>query len=354
MIVLSVFTLWVFMISFAPPNTVLNNKYNAYLITSCLFLYVCYSLGTYINLSPDMNTYFNQYVGYKNVSLFTALDTSTKEPMFTAFQWFVSRFSTNKAPFYIAIWCVFASTLLFALSKIFKPWQILLVFFSYLNYFIFFNYVTNVVRQGFALSFLMVAISVLVSGQKKNKLFYFSIIFAPLFHYTALPLSIVLFLLKKVNFTVKTTVIVWCISALLFVTHFNQKIFGVLSSFIPYIRSYSSSGTLLRYTGGTNRLDFLAFSAFGLIIAYIIYRRWMKDNIPYEYLLKIYALFNVYFLLMGFVAYSDRIAAYSWFILPLLIWYPILKRNKYQSTLIILALLIFIGLAVFNGSFLYR
>lgn len=353
MIVLFVFTLWVFMISFAPPNTILNNKYNVRFLVGCLLLYVCYIVGTFENPSPDMNIYVNQFVGYQDTSLFQALTTSTKELLFTVFQWTMSRFTTEKAPFYISIWIVISTSLLFALSRMFKPWQVLLIFFSYLNYFIFFNFVTNIVRQGFAITMILIAICSLLS-KKNNKWFYFSIILAPFFHMSSLPLSVLLLILKRINVSLKIVMFSWIAAAMLLATGYNQKIFGYLYIYVPYIRQYTNAGLLNRYVNGVNRLDFLMFSSFILIIGLVIYKFWLHDDELYLKLIKIYSLFNVYFLAMGFIAYSDRIAYYSWVLLPIIVWYPILKEGKHRSVLIVGVTSIFLGISVFNGSFLYK
>lgn len=62
---------------------------------------------------------------------------------------------------------------------------------------------------------------------------------------------------------------------------------------------------------------------------------------------------NVYFLLFGFIAYSNRIAAYSWFLIPIIIMYPLLKGEKYNPILLSLIVFGFTLSALISKSFLY-
>lgn len=346
--------IWIFLIIITKQNTVINNKYNAYFITVCLFIYVSILLIISENNTSDMEIYVREFTKYSNHSLIETLDITNKEYLFTLFQWLTSKISTNPQFFFVSIWLFFGSILLFSLNKIFNARQLLIIFFSYLNYFIFFPYITNTVRQGFAIAILMYAVCILISN-KKSKLFYVSIFVAPFFHSSSIPLSVALLLLRNFNLNLNTLLVIWILSAITFVTDMNELLFGSFSKYIPEIEAYTSASVLERYTGGVNRLDFLVFSLFWIVLSLIAWKKLTKTSFEYATLIKIYLLFNIYFLLFGFIGFSDRIATYSWFLVPILIWYPVLKQTTQKYNLLILSiLLVFIIYSFAGGSLLYN
>src|SRR5699024_3214728 len=132
----------------------------------------------------------------------------------------------------------------------------LFVFVSYITYFIFFSYVLNVMRQGLAISFLILSISLSIKNKGKIK-FYISLMTVPLLHSSALPLSLAILFLKWFNIKVRTILIIWFIAIVLFITNLNITIFSVLQ--LKQIETYTSIEALERYSA-VNRLDFLLFS----------------------------------------------------------------------------------------------
>jgi hypothetical protein len=352
MVLLVTFIFWVFLISLARPNTLLNNNYNAYLIIYCFICLVAWKVANLdIYYTNDMHVYYNEFLQYHDISLANALSISEKEKLFTIIQWLLSQISSSEYFFKATTWLMFVMIFLAALRKLFEPWQMLILFVSYMSYFIFFNYVTNTTRQGLAITVLLVATLIFVKRSSQTKTFFISILCAPLIHTTALPLSIVLFLFKMKEIKLKYIMLLWGTAAILFLTHANRLIFERFSN--RYLNAYSDISLLKVYTGGTNRLDFFAFGLFFIIIG-LLFRKHITDLNElksYDRLLKIYITFNTYFLLLGFVFYSDRIASYSWFLIPILIWYPILKSKHYNPIMAGILLSLFLGIGLFLGSF---
>ena len=51
----------------------------------------------------------------------------------------------------------------------------------------------------------------------------------------------------------------------------------------------------------------------------------------YEWLLKSYIGFSIVYILFGYIGFSDRLAGYAWFLIPVIIFYPIIKmKSKYS------------------------
>jgi hypothetical protein len=67
--------------------------------------------------------------------------------------------------------------------------------------------------------------------------------------------------------------------------------------------------------------------------------------------LTAYVVFNALFLAFGFVAFSDRIASYSWFLAPMLLWRPLSMRDDPKSVGLSSAAMVgVLGFALFSGT----
>lgn len=84
-------------------------------------------------------------------------------------------------------------------------------------------------------------------------------------------------------------------------------------------------------TSSTFRWDFLLYSAIAVGVAYyFIYRRKFKDQY-YEWLFSIYLICNAFWIIVIRAAYSNRIAQLSWFIMPIILIYPFLKKRFWND-----------------------
>lgn len=90
------------------------------------------------------------------------------------------------------------------------------------------------------------------------------------------------------------------------------------------------------------RYDFVIFSTFPILFSYYyIYKRKFKDNY-YNFLVSIYLFSNSFFLLVNEIAFSNRFAYLSWFMIVLIIFYPIYKLKTKKDINMLLISLIFL------------
>jgi hypothetical protein len=90
---------------------------------------------------------------------------------------------------------------------------------------------------------------------------------------------------------------------------------------IPGLNEYVNTSLNRDYRGGVNRRDFFLFSVVILVLGLLAL--WKGAPTPwYSRLIAIYCVLNTYFLLFGFILYSDRLAAYSWTLAPLILATP--------------------------------
>ena len=84
-------------------------------------------------------------------------------------------------------------------------------------------------------------------------------------------------------------------------------------------------------TSSTFRWDFLLYSAMAVGVAYyFIYIRKYKDQY-YTWLFNIYLICNAFWIIVIRAAYSNRIAQLSWFIMPIILIYPFMKKRFWRD-----------------------
>ena len=96
------------------------------------------------------------------------------------------------------------------------------------------------------------------------------------------------------------------------------------------------------------RWDFLLYSAIGVAVGYyFIFRKNYKDEY-YHWIYNTYLITNAFWVLLIRAAYSNRFAQISWFILPLVLIYPFMRKRFWYNHEKILAFAI---LAFYAYSF---
>ncbi len=190
----------------------------------------------------------------------------------------------------------------------------------------FFAHGVNTLRAGFALSLLLIAFS------RKRKVFF--VVFALLslsVHKTMLiPLSA--FLIAKYLKNPKICLGVWAL--FLIVSAINiPLISNTLQLFMGVderVETYLFSGGDTEYKVGF-RWDFLIYSLMPIAIGcfYIFKKKFQDDN--YIRLVNTYLLANAIWLLMIRMPFSDRTAYLSWFLIPVIVLYPLLKEKFFSG-----------------------
>lgn len=306
----------------------------------------------------DMLLYINNFQFIHHLSLIQTYKVSIWEPLFVFFQWIISRFTTDPTIYLVLTLLLYVSILYKAVKNVFSPWQQLFVFFAYFNFVFFYAYIFNGARQGFSMMFVLLAISYWLKNDKKYKM-YLAGLAATLCHFSSIPVVISLLIVQKFNVKLKTLIIIWTFSALLFITGLNSYLLQIpFIAKIHFVEAYSNSSSLDYFGGQTNYLKFLIFSAFFLFLTLFFYKVIQMEEMHkkrYLNLIKCYSIFNTYFLLFGFVAFSNRVASYSWFLIPILFLYPFLHKQKHSPlllftiTIVIMIIGYFTGLSYFKG-----
>lgn len=342
----------VLLTSLAGPKTILNNKCIANTLT--MLLVVLGSVAIVVDgVSGDMIRYMRTWEYARNSTLVGFFGSHGFEPGFLLFQWITSRLFSSPYMWQIVVALCIWWLIYLASKRIFYKEHLAYVFFCSINLFYFWSFSTNVVRQGLAVGIILLSVAFFLNH--KPKIATLLILLAFLFHNSAI-IGLVLLPLYKFDLSVRNLLWVWVISVVAFLLGVNNVVASFLFRLVnlslrkDYLSVYTSSSITLRYLGGVNRIDFLLFSAFWIVWGVVAKKYFVQNDRAFDWLFKCYIAFNSIFLLLGFMAYSDRIAGYSWMLTPFLLAYPCLNsKSRYRKLYIFMGLGLSVVLAiVFN------
>ncbi len=98
-----------------------------------------------------------------------------------------------------------------------------------------------------------------------------------------------------------------------------------LSQYLTYTREQMISDGLI--VDMSFRWDFILYSALGVAVGfYFIFKRNFKDEY-YHWIYNTFLFANAFWILIIRAAYSNRFAQISWFIMPIILIYPFMKKR---------------------------
>ena len=90
------------------------------------------------------------------------------------------------------------------------------------------------------------------------------------------------------------------------------------------------------------RYDFVLYSAFPVgVAAYYIFKRNFKDAF-YNHMTSVYLFANAIFILMNEMLFSNRFAYLSWFMMTIILIYPIYKLRTKQDVNVLLVIILYL------------
>ena len=154
----------------------------------------------------------------------------------------------------------------------------------------------------------------------------------------------------------KVYLVFWCIALLLAIFHISyfQELFSGFTD--ERGASYLAAGDNGWRTG--MRYDFVVYSVAPIIVGWYTIVKQGYQSVEYKFILNLYVLLNSIWMLCMYASFTNRIAALSWLIYPIVISYPFLSSdyNKSQQTknrLVSTALMLNLGFTLFMSVFYY-
>lgn len=217
-----------------------------------LVIYLVLLAGFRYGLESDYWHYYNIFQGKQKVS--------TLEVGFKLFIAIIRLCTKNYAVFCVVVAIVTCGIKSHFLSKLQYPF--IALFCYYLRFYVLFD--LNAIRQGMAMSFVMIAIYFLMKNDKKK--YFLFIVLAILFHTVAV-CGLIPLVLKNRNIGLKQIIIIYVCFVLYRLILFDTVI-DAFNSFIPYVLNSTNSlihGTQYIINSG-DKMGVLNFGSFARII----------------------------------------------------------------------------------------
>lgn len=236
--------------------------------------------------------------------------------------------------FFLNCALIYVGSLWWAMKRIFGSyyWIPLLVVFSM---FTFWDYGVNGVRNGMGASVFILALSF----ANHIPIMIFLALLATGFH-ASVWLMVVAAILGWLYKNSKTYLIIWmlCVIISWYWGATIQEFIGGLPLFADDDRFSGYLLTTEREMEGEGfvyemkfRWDFLAYSAMAVGVGYyFIMKRKFQDEY-YHWIYNAYLITNAFWVLIIRTAYTNRFAQISWFIMPVVLIYPFMKKRFWRD-----------------------
>ncbi|MBU7449874.1 EpsG family protein [Leuconostoc citreum] len=330
-------------------NIILVKSRPTYLIYSISLSILFFSIYLFLlskqNLfQSDMIAYFNNLqsihylVSFNTISdIFRQIDF---EKGFIILQVIVG-FCTNNAQTYgLIMYTLILLLPLIAASYYFGLESVPFIMLHYVFFNIFNTVSLIVIRQGLAIGILLISLTVYLRGHKKIATMLMLI--SAQFHSTVYIMLVAFIIIELFKINLKFLLYVWGFTSLLYVMSWNQNIIQYLPFNSKFLVNYTGSlwneqSTI--YGQSPNSIKYLLFSAIFLLFILFLKKFFLIDDNNMSFFVKVYVIWNTVFLLFGFVAFSSRIALYSWILFPFIVFYAFWSNRvlkTYYPVLIII------------------
>ena len=303
------------------------------------------SVVLYMGLRPISGRYFGDmgtYSRYFEEYAFGEAVVRDKDLLFHYFMKFSSHFMSVNL-FFLSCAYIY----IFAKYKATKNWlkeNNYYLFLMMIASFSFWAYGVNGIRNGIATSLFLLGLSY---GSNKKTL-HIGLIISSYFVHSSLIIPIAAYVLSILYKKPKYYLVGWLLSIpISLALGSSLETFVAAAGFEDDRVSYLTDGNInddsFAYTGF--RWDFLVYSASAIFTGYyFIIKKNFRDK-QYIQLFNIYVTANAFWILIIRANFSNRFAYLSWFLMPVVIFYPFLKQEliRNQRRVLVYAMLAYFG-----------
>lgn len=250
-------------------------------------------------------------------------------------QMFCKTLGLNTHEFFLFVDLVYFGAMYLCCSILMRK-NIWIAIMFFLTAFQTYTYATNGIRNGFACSLELIALS-LVSGTKPQRIVSFILMYAALSVHrsTMIPTTAAIMTLYFVKDT-KMALRFWLASiGISLVAGPLVEQFFVALGFDDRMTSYQmgqyneANTQFFSHTGF--RWDFLLYSSAPVAMIWYVTRYRRFSDPEYTAIANAYLLSNAFWIMVIRAAFSNRFAYLSWFIYPMVIAYPLLRMNIWKD-----------------------
>ena len=307
-------------------------------------LFILFFIGLRPYNVPGVGIYFGDTLNYYNLFLLLASggnNITSNDLGFDLLTRFCAATMSGQAYFFILA-ALYILPIYYACKRLSLHYTFLL-FLMISTSFLFWANGVNGIRSGIATSFLLLAITY------KNKIWVMLLLFALAitFHKSML-LPIGAFALSSFYKNSKGYIFVWCSSIVLSLLFggFWENFFASFNVGDDRYTSYLTSEVDSTYFSSTGfRWDFVLYSFIPIALGgYFIFKKHFKSEI-YIQLFNTYLLANSFWILVIRANYSNRFASLSWFIIPIILIFPLIKIKVWEKQMAKISLILFLSFA---------
>ena len=217
-----------------------------------------------------------------------------------------------------------------------------LAFLAVASSFSFFAYGTNTIRNGIATSLFFLALS------RDRRIVRWALLALAVGCHASMAIPLVAYVGSKISHSVKPYITFWIITLLASSVaggYANDLLGG--ASWLGDRSSYFADG--ISVAGGVStgfRLDFVLYSLVGVLAGAFYFAVMRELDDTYRVLYKTYVATNAIWILLINAAFSDRLAHLSWFLMDLVVVYPLLRAPRRD-----VGVLIALAYCIANASF---
>lgn len=212
-------------------------------------------------------------------------------------------------------------------------WLAMLFFFTAFQTYTFSN---NGIRNGMACSLVLIALALI--GEKKKLTVVIVLLLFIAFsshHSSMLPAAAAIASLYFIKDT-KIALRFWLASiAISLVAGHSVEIFFASLGFDDRMSSYSASqydeDVTSTFSSMGFRWDFLLYSVVPVVMIWYVTRYRMFNDKMYNIVANTYLLCNAFWIMVIRAAFSNRFAYLSWFLYPVIIFYPLFRMNIWKD-----------------------
>lgn len=317
-----------------------------------IFLIVLFYIGLrpLNNCFGDMGNYYRQFQMY----VAGAPLKIEKDPLFEYFMFGLAQITSSSTFFFLCAF-LYVVPLYLACKKFFKDYWFY-GFFMLVISFSFWSYGTNGLRNGIATSLFLYGLS------KDKKFVILTLLFVSTFVHKSMLLPMFGYILTLVYNNSKAYFYLWlaCIPLSLALGGFFTNFFLTLGiveekNISSYLGEFNQVSEGVELKVGF-RWDFLLYSASGVFAGwYYIFKQKYQDKL-YLQLLNIFLFCNAFWVLVIRANYSNRLAYLSWFMLGIVIIYPLIKHKFFenQHQVIVKVIVAYFAFTYIMNVFIYK
>lgn len=268
---------------------------------------------------------------YENYSEIAEQISTSRDALFYLFMWFCSQHISVQW-FFLIIELLYVGPMLLAYRKFLKG-NIDIGLLFCLGAFSFFTYGVNGIRNGVALSLVLLAIS-MIKGRGIEKLLSFALAIIAISIHASAALPIVCCVAAMLIKNRKFMFYFWALAIVVSLVAGNSvaNLFAGLGfddRLSDYIHPDVEEDIWTR-TGF--RWDFLIYSSAPIILGYYTIIKKRVFNSTYLLLLGTYIFANAFWIMVIRAEFSNRFAYLSWFLYPIVLAYPLLNLRIWPKT----------------------